>query len=169
MDVLQAIMTRTSIRKFTGERVGDQVLDQILRAGFAAPSAHNVQPWQFMIVDDPDTLEAIAEAHTHAKMLPSAGTAIVVCGDTTLQPELGFLLEDCSAAMQNMLLAIHGLGMGGVWIGIHPVEDLEVDMARILKLPGGMLPVGIIALGHAKEPKEPRDKYNPEKIHYNQW
>lgn len=114
MELLEGILTRRSIRRFTGEPVTDQELEMVLRAGCHAPSAHNHQPWEFIIIRDKGTFERIAKLHTYAKFLPQAEVCVIVCGDKTKQPETGFLIEDCSAAIQNILLAAHGIGLGAV-------------------------------------------------------
>jgi nitroreductase len=115
MDVLEAIFTRRSIRKYTGEPVSDQDLETVLRAGCHAPSAHNIQPWEFLIIKDRSAFDSISKALTYAKMLPQADLCIIVCGDKNKQSMTGFLVEDCSAAIQNILLAAHGIGLGAVW------------------------------------------------------
>ena len=97
MDVLEAIMTRRSIRSYTGEIIKEEDLRIILQAGFQAPSAHNFEPREYVVISDRDTIERIAGFHKYAQMLPKAGCGIVVCGDQTKQSEMGFLVEDCSA------------------------------------------------------------------------
>lgn len=169
MDVLDAIFTRRSIRKFTGEQVDMDDLKTILKAGFSAPSAHNFRPWHFVVVREKSSLEAIAEFHPYGKMLPKAGCGIIVCGDSERQKSEGFLISDCSAAIQNMLLAAHGLGLGAVWCGLHPVPQLTGSMAELLKLPSTVIPVGIIALGHKSEDREAPDRYEESKVHFDQW
>jgi nitroreductase len=117
MDVFEAIFTRRSIRKFTGEPVSADELHTILRAGSYAPSAHNYQPWHFLVVQDAAVLADLTEELPHSKMLAAAGCGIIVCGDSQRQWIPGFLMEDCAAAAENMLLAAHGLGLGAVWLG----------------------------------------------------
>jgi len=169
MDVLEAIFTRRSIRRFTGQPVAEEDLKTILRAGFQAPSAHNYQPWGFVIVRDKNTIESIAQFHPYAKMLPQAGCGIVVCGDKEKQEMTGFLVADCSAAIQNMLLAAHGLGLGAVWCGLYPVSELTKATAKILSLPSSIVPVGMVVVGHKNEQKKPVDRYDESKVHFEQW
>lgn len=169
MDVLDAIFTRRSVRNFTGEPINEIDLKTILRAGFSAPSAHNTKPWHFVVVRNTASLESIAKFHTYGKMLPKAGCGIVVCGDSEKQNMPGFLVEDCSAALQNMLLAAHGLGLGAVWCGLHPVTQLTISMSELLKLPPTIKPVGIIALGHKNEEREAINRYDDSKVHFDQW
>jgi nitroreductase len=169
MDVLEAIFTRRSIRNFTGEQIGEEDLRSILKAGFAAPSAHNYQPWHFIVIKSAETLKSIAEFHTYGKMLPKAGCAIVVCGDKKKQPETGFIIEDCSAAIQNILLASHGLGYGAVWCGLHPITQLVENTSKLLDLPDNIIPVGVVAVGYKTEDRKAIDKYDESKIHMNKW
>lgn len=169
MDILDAIFTRRSIRKYTGEVVSEGDLKIILKAGFQAPSAHNFEPRDFVVVKDKDTLDRISNFHRYAKMLPSAGCCIVVCGDTRKQKEIGFLVEDCSASIQNMLLAAHGLGLGAVWSGLYSGEKLVEDMKETLDLPDNIIPVGMVVVGVKDEEKQPIDRYNDEKVHIDRW
>jgi nitroreductase len=169
MNILEAIFTRRSIRKFTGEPVSEEDLQTILRAGSYAPSAHNLQPWRFIVVRNAEKLQAIADNHRYAKMLPGAGCCIVVGGDKTVQSKTGFLVEDCSAAIQNMLLAAHGLGLGTVWCGLYPVPKLTKVVKTILNLPPEIVPVGLFALGHKVEDRQVGERFDPSKVHYEGW
>lgn len=168
MDVLEAIFTRRSIRKFTGEVVSDEDLQTVLRAGCYAPSAVNRQPWHFVVIRNPQALEAITKIQPYSKMMPQAGCCIVVCGDKTRQVLTGLLVEDCSAAMENMLLAAHGLGLGAVWCGLYPLPFTR-PLAKQLKLPIQMLPVGMMALGHKAEERTVPERFDPARVHYEQW
>ncbi len=169
MDVLEAIFTRRSIRKYTGQPVDEADLRAILRAGCYAPSANNRQPWHFIVIRDCQALEAIAAEHPFAKMLPQAGCCIVVCGDQEKQEQTGYLIQDCSAAMQNMLLAAHGLGLGAVWCGLYPVAQRSEFISRLCRLPPHVLPVGLMALGHKAEQPQAEERFDPAKIHYEKW
>jgi nitroreductase len=169
MDVLEAIFTRRSIRKFTGEPVTDQELETILRAGFQAPSAHNYQPWEFIVLRDKINMGKIAKVHTYAKMLTHAEACIIVCGDKIKQTMTGFLVEDCSAAIQNILLAAHGIGLGAVWCGLYPVPHLTQEVERVCSLPDHIVPIGMVVIGHKGEEKKIEDRYDSAKLHYELW
>ncbi len=169
MDIIEAIFTRRSIRKFTGEPVSDSEVETIVRAGFQAPSAHNLQPWEFIIIKNKSKFEAIAKVHPYAKMLPQAEVCIIVCGDENKQKMTGFLIEDCSAAIENMLLAVHGLGLGGVWCGLYPVTQLTKGLKEVCLLPDHVVPVGMIVIGHKGEEKAGKDIFDSSKLHYEQW
>lgn len=169
MDVIEAINTRRSVRKFTGEIISDEELKVILKAGFQAPSAHNFQPRDYVVVKDKEIIDKIADFHPYAKMLPKAGCGIVVCGDSQKQPQMGFLVADCSAAIQNMLLAAHGLGLGAVWCGIYCDEKLVKNMSEVLKLPEKIIPIGMVVVGKKAVDKEAVDRYDESKVHYDRW
>jgi nitroreductase len=169
MDIIEAIMTRRSIRKYTGEPISETDLETILRAGCQAPSAMNHQPWHFVVIREKATLECIAQMHPYAKMLPAAGCGIVVCGDKARQGMTGFLIEDCSAAIENMLLAGHGLGLGAVWCGLYPNTRLAKPAASLLKIPAEIVLVGLVVVGHKAEDKRFDDRYHPERVHFEQW
>lgn len=169
MNTLEAIFTRRSIRKFTGEIISDENLKEILKAGFQAPSAHNREPREFIVVKDEDKLNKISEFHKYAKMLPSAGCGIVVCGDITKQKELGFLVEDCSASIQNILLAAHALDLGAVWCGLYPKENLVDNTSELLDLPEHIIPIGMVVVGVKEEDRGAIDRYNEECVHYDKW
>lgn len=169
MDVLEAIFTRRSIRKFTGEPLTDQELETVIRAGFQAPSAHNYQPWEFMILRDKSNMERIAKVHTYAKMLPNSEACIIVCGDKKKQTTTGFLIEDCSAAIQNILLAAHGIGLGAVWCGLYPITHLTDEVTKICSLPEHIVPVGMVVIGHKGEVRKQEDRFDSSKLHYEVW
>jgi nitroreductase len=169
MELIEGIMTRRSIRHFTRELISDEQLDTILRAGFQAPSAHNYQPWEFIVLRDKEKLKTIKDFHRHAKMIDSAGTAIVVCGDNKKQDNRGLLVADTSAAIQNMLLAAHGLGLGAVWCGIYDIKDYVLNLSSLLNLPEHILPVGIVVVGNKIKDRSIQDRYDKNKIHYDSW
>ena len=169
MELLEGIFTRKSIRKYTGESLTEEQLKLILRAGFAAPSAHNKQPWQFIVVRDKSMLEKIAHFHPYAKMLPQAGCGIIVCGDSEKEGMAGFLTEDCSAAIQNILLAAHGLGLGAVWCGLYPVTALTKEVSVLMGLPKNIIPIGLVVTGHKAEERKAVDLYDEQKVHFDKW
>jgi len=169
MELMEALLTRRSVRKFSGEPISADDLTAILRSGSYAPSAMNRQPWHFVVLRERETLEAITKIQPYTQMLPKAGCGIVVCGDKLRQPQMGFLVEDCSAAIQNMLLAAHGLGLGAVWCGLYPVSIFTKPLSKLLKLPIQMVPVGLIAVGHKTEDRTVAERFDPDRVHYEVW
>ena len=180
---LEVIMSRTSIRSFTGEAVSKAQLETILKAGMAAPTAMNGQPWRFVVVTDKDKMASVFGAGPRSEMFTTAGAVIVVCGQTTsmgrpfgAQPDAPeqempnmFWYEDCSAAAENILLAVKALGLGAVWTAGYPAEDRIAPIAAALGLPANVKPLCIIPVGVPAEDPAPKDKWKPEYIHWEQW
>lgn len=169
MEAMDAILTRRSTRQFTDEPVTDAELDQVLRAAMYAPSAGNERPWRFVVVRDPDTLRRLSKATVFAGPLESAGAGIAVCADRGALKYPGFWPIDTSAATQNALLAAHAIGLGGVWIGVHPVSPFKVRVRRILALPRRIVPVHLIALGHPAETRPAVERFDPTYVHHESW
>ncbi len=170
--VIDCIMTRASVRAYTSEEVPDSIVEKILRAGMAAPTAANQQPWHLIVINDQNLKDSISAAFEYTKMVENCSFAVVVCGDMDNlfsgdYPDGGFWVEDCSAASENMLLAAHALGVGGVWCGIYPLQDREETLRAILNLPANLTPLNVMAFGYPSQPVPPKDKWNTDKIHYN--
>lgn len=168
---MKEIFERRSIRKFTEEPVTDADLELILRAAMRAPSACNEQPWEFIIIRDRETMKKIQKFQRFSQPLNTANCAIVICGNRKLQKfaEYDFWIQDCSAAAQNMLLEIQHIGLGAVWMGLHPIPLWTSKCQEVLELPEHVIPLGIFAMGHPDQQPEPMDTFMPERIHYEKW
>lgn len=166
----QTILSRTSVRAYTDQKVEKDKIEKLLRAAMAAPTAVNKQPWHFVVIEDKHVLEQIAEEIPTAKMAARAPLAITVCGDMEKAQDgeaRGFWVQDASAATENLLLAAHAMGLGAVWTGVYPIKD-KVDATRaLLKLPETIVPLGTIVIGYPKEKPLPKDKWKPENVSYN--
>jgi nitroreductase len=169
METLKAILTRRSIRKYSEKNIPEEYYEILLRAAMHAPSARNRQPWHFIIISDHQILNKLAEVSPSWKMLKEAANAIVVCGDLELEELESFIIQDCSAATQNILLAAHELGLGTVWLGVHPREERLRPLIEILQIPGHILPVSMVSIGKPDEYREQPDRYNIERIHQDKW
>ncbi|MBF0591829.1 MAG: nitroreductase family protein [Nitrospirae bacterium] len=170
-EALDNIYTRRSVRSFTAEVVSREDLTKILRAGMAAPSAVNVQPWAFVVVTKRDVLDELCLQLPYAKMLDQATAAIVVCGvpDKDQRYSKNYWVMDCSAATENILLAAHALGLGAVWTAVHPEQD-RVDITRtILNIPKNIIPLNVIPIGVPKNKGHITDKFKKENIHWETW
>ena len=144
----------------------------MLRAGMAAPTAVNRQPWHFVVINSKEKLAELAGNGPRGGMLKKAALAIVVCGnmDKALQgPAQGFWVQDCSAATENILLAANALGLGAVWTGPYPDENRSAEVAKVLKLPQAFIPLCTIVIGHPAEQPQPKDKWKPENVSYNEY
>lgn len=166
---MNAIFARRSIRKYTDKVVSDELIEQILRAGMAAPSARDEQPWHFIVIDDRVILDEIPKFHHYSQMLKEAGHAIVVCGDIPAQKSEKYWVQDCSAAAQNMLLMATELGLGSVWLGVYPDEERVKALKVLLDLPENVMPLCILPIGYPAETKKPVDRFDTSKIHRNRW
>ena len=169
MDAIQAILTRRSIRKYTPETVPDELIDEILHAAMAAPSAGNGQPWHFMVIRDRQLLDEIPHLHPYAEMVHSASVVILVCGQTGQEKHPGFWVQDCSAATQNTLLAAHALGLGAVWVGVFPREERVKGLKQLLGIPEEITPLSLIPIGYPAESKSPSNRYDSSRIHPDRW
>lgn len=168
---LSMIFGRRSIRTYAPGDVSDEAIKSILEAAMSAPSAVAQDPWRFIVVRDQSIRDRIVQNLPHGKMLAQAPVGIIICGDINVahDHQLSYLLQDCSAAVENMLLAIHALGLGGCWLGVHPREDRVRHIQGVLGLPADVIPVAAISIGKPGETKEPRTRYNPEYVHYERW
>lgn len=169
IDVLTAIKTRQSIRKFTSKPVDDDMITTILCCGMYAPTAQNKRPCHFIVVRNRQLLTALATQNIHASMLADAAGAIIICGDKNVEGTKEFLYADCTAATQNILLGIHGLGLGGVWCGVASNSDWRKMMITTLELPPKMELFAVIAYGWPDEEKELCHRFESRKIHYDKW
>lgn len=169
MDCINAIMTRRSIRQYTDEPVTDEQLETILRAGMAAPTAGNQQSWRFVVSRDAAQREALSQCTPYAGMIARAQVGLVVCGDLRLEKYPDYWIQDCAAAIENMLLAAHATGLGAVWIGVHPKPERAAAVREVCGLPDYIEPLSMIALGHPAEQKPDIDRFDPENIHAERW
>lgn len=158
--IIENILTRVSIRQFTDRPVEPEKIETILRAGMAAPSAINKQPWHFVVVTDRKKLDAVEQ-------YPSP-LCIVVCGDMNHVAPQGreWWLTDASLASENILLAAHALGLGGIWTALYPLKEYMDRAGNVLNLPKHLIPLNAIVLGYPAENPQPKNKWNPEKITY---
>jgi nitroreductase len=169
---IKNIMTRVSVREFTGEKISDAQIDTLLRAAMAAPSAINKQPWAFIVVTDETIIAQLGEALPYSRCSNHPAIAIIPCGDLTkaIPGEMAnFWINDVSAATENLLLAAHAMGLGAVWTGLHPDMNRAKMVQEMLGLPEHIIPLCVVPVGVPAEQPDIKDKYQPENIHYNKW
>jgi len=169
MEAINAILTRRSVRKYTDKPVTDEQIKQLLEAGMAAPSAHNKQPWYFIVVEKRETLLEIPKFHPYSKMLETSPLAVVVCGDEEIDGGTGFWVQDCSAATQNILIAARSLGLGAVWLGVYPQMKLVEGLKKVLSIPEKITPLCIISVGNPAEEKPASNRYNEARVRHEKW
>jgi nitroreductase len=168
---LDLIFGRRSIRVYSPGDISEAELTRVLEAAMAAPSAMTKDPWRFVVVRDRQKLARLAEGLPGGKMLPACALAIVVCGDleAAFEQNISYLLQDCSAATENLLLAAHALGLGACWVGVHPAEAGIRKVRELCVLPSSIVPVAVIALGRPGEQLEPRSRYRAESVRQENW
>jgi nitroreductase len=169
MEAMEAILSRRSIRKYTGEAVDDDLVKGMLEAAMAAPSAGNQQCWQYVVITDSEILNEIPSIHPSATMVREAALAVLICGDKNLEKHTGYWVQDCAASTENLLLAAHALGLGACWLGVHPREDRVKGLKALLKLPEQVMPLALVAVGHPDETRPRANRYNPQRVHKNGW
>lgn len=169
MDVLTAIKTRQSIRKFSSKPVSQDMVNTVLCAGMCAPTAKNKRPYHFIVIRDRHILSDLARHNPNAAMLEFSAGAIVICGDKNREGLKEFLYADCAAATQNMLLSIHGLGLGGVWCGVASNSEWRKLLIEQLTLPNKLEPVSVIGFGWPDEGKELNSRWDTAMVHYEKW
>jgi nitroreductase len=167
MDAYEAILARRSIRAYQEKAVERGLLVRLLEAAMAAPTACNAQPWEFVVVTSQAGMALLREILPHGKY--NAPAAIVVCGseDKALNNcAEKYWIQDCSAALENILVAAAGMGLGTVWVGVYPLDERVAALRPPLNLPTTVTPLGVVYLGYPKEQKEPRTQYEERRVHW---
>lgn len=167
MELGKAILQRRSIRKFKKDSIKERDIQTLLEYAMAGPSARNMQPWEFFVVSSKDHLLKIREAFKN--MDYEAPIAIVVCGhkDRFLKESArDYWIQDCSSAIENILLGAVDLSLGALWCGITPQNEKVEKMKEILCLNDNYIPLGLVYIGYPDEIKEERTQFDKEKIHY---
>lgn len=169
MDMIKGIIERRSIRKYTGEKISDEKIKKILKAGMYAPSGGNAQPWDFVVVRDKKLLGEMTKVHPYSHPLKEADCAIIVCGNLEKEKFKDLWIQDCSAATENILLASHALGLGSVWLGLYPEMDRVDGVRNLINAPANVVPFSIVSLGYPAEEKSIPDRYDENNVHYEKW
>ena len=170
-DTLSVINSRKSVRHFTGQSVNKEDLSTIIKAGMAAPSAVNYQPWDFVIVTKKELLNKLADGLPYAKMLYQAGAAIIVCADQkkAFENSLQFAVIDSSLASENILLAAEALGLGAVWTAVYPDKSRMDFVSETLNIPDDIIPLNVLPIGVPEGIDEPKNKFKESNIHWEKW
>lgn len=165
---IEAIGLRRSIRKYDRSRpVEREKLEQLICAAMYAPTARNLQPWHFLVITDRKLLDRIPEVHPYSLMMREATAAILVCGDREKDPNDFYLVQNGSAATQNILLEAFAMGLGTVWLGVYGRPERQEGISRLFALPDTILPISLIAVGYPLEEKPVPERFQPELIHEN--
>ncbi|WP_026477101.1 nitroreductase family protein [Alkaliphilus transvaalensis] len=170
MDVIETIYKRRSIRKYLDKPVEKDAIITLLKAATAAPTAANCQPWEFIVINEVEKLTVLKEKLIFARY--NAPVAIVVCGNMKLAfkgPGREMWVQDCSAAIENILIAATSIDLGTVWIGVHPIESNIKPLKKLLNIPDYVIPLGIVLVGHPAETKEARTRFNEKRVYWQEY
>jgi nitroreductase len=170
VDVIETIYKRRSIRNFLDKQVEKDTIINLLKAATAAPTAANSQPWEFIVIDKVEKLSKLKDTFIFAGY--NAPVAIVVCGNMKLAfkgPGQEMWVQDCSAAIENILIAATSMGLGSVWIGVYPIESNIKPVKKMLNMPEHVTPLGIVYLGYPAEEKEARTRFNEKRVYWQEY
>lgn len=178
MELIEGLLTRRSVRKFDNtKKIPHSDIEKILEAASYAPSAHNLQPWEFLVLEDPKTLATLRQIQPWTSFARDASCAVIVCGNTATafhrnkeNEQWNFSDIDASLAAYGVLLAAHALGYGACFCGAAPMPMVIKHLQTAFQLPENMRPVAIIPIGiPAETPKQSASRYHPEKVHWEEW
>lgn len=176
MELMEGLLTRRSVRKFdTSKKISKETMEQLIKAAQYAPSAHNTQPWEFLVIENPEVLKQFRHMQRSALFAENATAVVLVCGNTDKafsreKEGWSYVDIDCSAATQNLILAAHALGLGACWCGASPMTGPMASVKEYFKLPENIKPFSIVVLGYPQEtPKQPEGRYQESKIHWEKW
>jgi len=181
-ETIRTIMSRKSVRAFTEEAIPAAYMEAMLKAAMAAPTGSNIQPWHFVVLTDKSRYEKMFEGNTNMRIYNSSAAIVVLCADTTVtrvpkndpngvpvtKPNRMWR-DDMGACTENFLLAAESLGLGAVWTALYPFADCYTSVKRELGLPDNLMPYCAVAVGLPANDNQPKDKWKPERIHYERW
>ena len=168
--ILDTIYSRRSIRIFDRRKLTKSILTELLKAAMAAPSASNNKPWEFVAITDENKLAKLQSKVKYGKY--NAPAAVVVCANFSIarnEAAFKFWIQDCSAATENLLIAAAGMGLGAVWTGSYPNEDVMETLRELLNIPEEVYPFNIIYVGYPAEEKEPRTQFEESRVHWEKY
>ena len=178
MDLYEGILTRRSVRQFDNTKeISAQDLEELIRAAQYAPSAHNFQPWEFLVLTDKEQMSALRHVQPWTSFAKDAAAVILVCGNTDQafsrhkeDETWNYADIDCALATENLLLAAHAKGIGTCFCGAAPMPKVVEGLREMFALPENIRPLSIVVLGYMKdEPKQPTERFKAEKIHWGKW
>lgn len=163
---MKSIYSRVSIRKYKDTPIEDEKIKEIIKAGMQAPSAGNQQPWEFYVVTNKDKIKELSMSHEYAGCASGAPVVIVPVYRKNNLSFPQYAEIDLAIAQENMWLMTDALGLGGVWLGIAPLEERMDKVREILNLPEDVEAFSLFALGYPDEIKEQQDRYDESRIHF---
>ncbi len=167
--LLKDIKNRKSVRSYLDKEVTHEQIDLLLESASCAPSAHNRQPWEFIVVTERSLLDHITTFHKYGQMLKTAPVAIIVLGNKEVTNKVEFIYTDTSAAIQNMLIQATSMDLGTCWCALAPDEVRANGVKEMFNLPDHILPVAVIAVGYEDGNKAIVEKSLENKVKYNKY
>ena len=166
---MSIIFKRHSVRKFKDERVPDELIENLLKAGMQAPSSCNSQPWEFIVVSKDEDKKAISQMHRFAKPAAGASHLIVTIGNLNEAKVIGMIEQDLGACNENILLQATHEGLGAVWLGFHPIEDRTLRLKEYLDIPDYCIPFSVICVGYPAVDAEVKLRYDESTVHFDKY
>ncbi|MBQ2653153.1 MAG: nitroreductase family protein [Methanobrevibacter sp.] len=163
------IFKRKSVRKFRDEKVPEELIENLLKAGMQAPSSCNAQPWEFIVVSKREDKDAISKMHKFAKPAAEASHLIITLGNLNEAKVIGMIEQDLGACNENILLQATHEGLGAVWLGFHPIEDRTLKLKKYLEIPDYCIPFSVICVGWPDSEGEVKLRYDESKVHFDRY
>ena len=180
--VMANILSRKSVRSYTADTIPAAVMENLLRAAMAAPSGRNIQPWSFVVLSDTSHYDEIFGDNHNMAMFKQSAALVVLCADTTVvrpprdnpdapavQQPSGTWRDDMGAVTENLLLAAEAYGLGACWTACYPYIDRMAPVKQALGLPATVVPYSVVPIGYPAGDEQPKDKWDPARIHYGRW
>ena len=180
--VMANILSRKSVRSYTADTIPAAVMENLLRAAMAAPSGRNIQPWSFVLLSDTSRYDEIFGDNHNMAMFKQSAALVVLCADTTVvrpprdnpdapavQQPSGTWRDDMGAVTENLLLAAEAYGLGACWTACYPYVDRMAPVKQALGLPATVVPYSVVPIGYPAGDEQPKDKWDPARIHYGKW
>lgn len=167
---MDAIFKRRSVRTYQERPVEPEKIERMLRAAMQAPSAGNQQDSEFLVIQKRSALELLSAMSPYSKLIAKAPLAIVILGNTGRMKFPENWEQDLGAAAENLLLEAAELGLGAVWLGVHPLRERIDAIRNQFALPENFRPFAVVAAGYPIEKDANRriDRWNPERVHYEE-
>ena len=166
---MSIIFKRKSVRKFKQEKVPDELIENLLKAGMQAPSSCNSQPWEFIVVSESEDKQAISQMHKFAKPAANASHLIITLGNLNEAKVIGMIEQDLGACNENILLQATHEGLGAVWLGFHPIEERTLRLKEYLEIPDYCIPFSVICVGWPAQDSEVKLRYDKSKVHFDRF
>ena len=166
---MSLIFKRHSVRKFRPEKVDDEKIENLLKAGMQAPSSCNSQPWEFIVVSKKEDKKAISRMHKFAKPAEKASHLIITLGNLNEAKVIGMIEQDLGACNEDILLQATHEGLGAVWLGFHPIEDRTLRLKEYLEIPDYCIPFSVICVGYPENEGSVKLRYDESKVHFDRY